>query len=153
MKYLKLKLTLLGVLVLASLLVIGNIALRSITYPILSVYILFLAYNSLQVKGPLFVSRLLALFAVCYLGFFAISACRSVLCGYGERRTEYINRKNPNIKIVGRDFSCLGTTGDLILYKNYSLLAKVELEIYYKTFPDYKDVKVDTTIWKRIDRY
>jgi hypothetical protein len=151
MKYLKL--ILLGLMFVASFLVIGNFSLRTIAYPLLSIYLLFLAYNSLKVKSPLWLGNLLALLGFCYLLFTIFSGCGFVLCAYGQRQTEYINRKKPNITIVGRDYSCFGTTGDLVLYKTYSLSDNVALEIYYKTFPDYKNVDVDTTIWKRINTY
>ena len=76
-----------------------------------------------------------------------------MLCGYGPTEEKYLSRSNSDLKIVGRDFSCFGTTGDLVLYKQYSVSNNIKLETYYKTFVDYKNINVDTSLWKPIKNY
>jgi hypothetical protein len=149
MTLIKRKLILLGALVLSSFLVIGNFRFISITYPALLIYVPVLIYTGLRFCRSLLIQVLLAVAGLCCLGLGAIFLFRFVLCGYGDKRTEYTSRKYTNIKLVGRDFSCFGTSGDLILYKEYSLAGNMGIEIYYTTFPDYRNVSVDTAIWKR----
>jgi hypothetical protein len=152
MKNLKFKLILLGTLLLTSFLVIGNFRFSSITYPALLIYIPFLSYTTLPFDKSRLIQIFLAVIGFCCIILGCIFLLRFVLCGYGERQNEYVNRKNKNIKIVGRDFSCFGTTGDLVLYQEYSLTDNIKIEFYFKTFPDYKKVNVDTTKWKRIEK-
>jgi hypothetical protein len=152
MKYLKLKLILLGILILASFIVIGDFRISLITYPVLLVCIPFLIYKYLLICKIPGLEILFSIILICCLLYLTLSTLRFFMCGYGDRKDEYVNRKNKNIKIVGRDFSCFGTTGDLVLYKNYSLTDNIGFEIYYKTFPDYKNVKIDSAVWQRIDK-
>jgi hypothetical protein len=150
MKYLKLKLILLVIFILASFMVIGDFRLDTITYPVIIIYIPFLMYKPLKNYGLLSIFYPIILLGciVCFL----FNGCGFFLCAYRDNGYEYVNKKNKNIKIVGRDYSCFMTTGDLVLYKRYSLTDNIGFEIYYKTFPDYKNITIDNAVWKRIDK-
>ena len=66
---------------------------------------------------------------------------------------KYVNKKNSNIKLVGRDFSCYGTTGDLVLYKQITIIKRIKIEVYYKKYVDYKNIDIDTAIWRHIEQF
>lgn len=76
-----------------------------------------------------------------------------MVCGYGPSKEQYASKKNSHFKIIGRDFSCYGTTGDLVLYKQFSISENIKLETYYQTWPDYQSMGIDTTKWKRLEHY
>lgn len=76
-----------------------------------------------------------------------------VMCGYSQKKYEYVIKRYDNIKLVGRDYSWYGTTGDLVLYKEFSISRIIKIEIPYKTFIDYNDIDIDSTIWKPIKHY
>jgi hypothetical protein len=152
MKHLNLKLIIAGILLIASFFVIGEFRLRTVIYPVLLIYLVFLIYKVFSfVKSPVKKS-VLGLLGIFILGVLAFLLLHFMLCGYGERDDKYINKKNKNIKLTGRDFSCFGTAEDLILYKTYSITDYFAIELHFKTFPDYKNVIVDTTIWEKIDK-
>jgi len=149
MKSLKLNLTIIGLLIFMSLFVIGTFRFSSITYPTLLIFIPISTFKlsrgdpSPAIKIVAGIAGLVCLFyLVIFIGQF-------VLCGYSVRQNEYINKEDDRIKIVGSDFSCFGTTGDLVLYKHYSIWNNIAIEFYYKTYPDYKNINIDNAIWRR----
>ena len=153
MKTIKKKLILLGVLLIISPLVIGPLQLSRLVYPLIWIYLPFLLYSILRKLKPTLKIVLVILTGIAYGLTSLVFLTSFVFCGYGQAQDEYVNKTNKNLKIVGRDYSCFGTTGDLVLYKQFCISKNIKLEFYYKTFVDYKNVTVDTTIWKRITRY
>ena len=150
MKSLKLNLIILGSFVFMSLFVIGTFRFSSITYPAILIIIATSIYKFLQSNSPTITKVIAGAAGIVCLYYLAIFIFQFSLCGYGPRQDKYINIKHANLKIVGRDFSYFGTTGDLILYKHYSFSDKIGLELYYKTFPDYRNVHIDNTIWRPV---
>ena len=153
MKTIKQKLILFGILIISSPFVIGGLRLWSFTCPALLIFLPFLIYSFLPKIKPLLLKIILIISSILYALIFFVFFLRFLLCGYGAAQDEYVSRKNDNIKLVGRDFSCFETTGDLVLYKQFSISENIKLEIYYKTFADYKNINIDTTIWKPIQKY
>ena len=152
MKGLKSTLAIIGLLIFMSFLVIGTFRFSSITYPALLVLVPIITFRVLRSDlSPIFkiVGSIAGIVCLFYLLIFL---AQFVLCGYSVRQNEYVNRKNKKITIVGRDFSCFGTTGDLILYKHYSVAANIGLEFYYKTCPEYKNINIDSAIWQRAEK-
>ena len=147
---LKQKIILIGVLMLMSTLVIGGLRFSSFIYPLLWIGIPIFIYSLLPRKKSLMMATLITLIAIPYMLVTAFSMLRLVLCGYSQMEYKYVNKKNENFKIVGRDFSCYGTTDDLVLYIEYSISKNIKIEIYYKTFVDYEGINIDTTAWKHI---
>lgn len=148
---LKNTLILIGLLILMSFLVIGKFRLSSIIYPLLWLGIPIFIYSLLPKKKSLILAILIVLIAIPYFGVTCFSILGQVLCGYSDMRYKYVNKKHSNIQIVGRDYSCYGTNNDLVLYKQFSLTDNIKFQIYYKTFVDYKNINVDTTLWKPIE--
>lgn len=153
MRTIKQKLIFLVVLILVSPLVIWGLRISSVTYPLIWIFIPYLIYSLLKRHKSLLKKILLIIFLLVYGLFFSFFLLRFVLCGYGPTEEKYLSRSNSDLKIVGRDFSCFGTTDDLVLYKQYSVSNNIKLEIYYKTFVDYKNINVDTSLWKPIKNY
>jgi hypothetical protein len=153
MKTIKQKLILFGALLVISPLVIGPLQLSRLIYPLIWIYLPFLMYSILGRFKPTLKIVLVILTGIIYGLTSLILFMRFILCGYGQTQDEYVNKTHENLKIIGRDFSCYGTTGDLVLYKQFSISKNIKLEFYYKTFVDYKNVTVDTAVWKRISRY
>lgn len=133
-----------------SFLVIGKFRLSSIIYPLLWVGIPVFSYLLLPKKKSVLLATLIVLLAIPYFAVTFFSMLRHVICGYSDMRYEYVNKKNNKVKLVGRDFSCYGTNNDLILYKEFSITENVKFQIYYKTFVDYKNIDIDTTVWKSV---
>ncbi len=98
-------------------------------------------------------AALIVLTLIPYFFFTLIFILKFVFCGYSQKDYKYVDRKNDNIKLVGRDFSCYGTTGDLVLFKEFSISKNIKIEIPYKTFVDYKNIDIDTSIWKPIQHF
>jgi len=134
---------------LLSFVVIGDFHLDYILSPfvwILPIYVIYpwLTKHTTELwKDTLPYVIIISLSAIVYFG------CRHILCGYGTASDWYVSTKNKNLKLVGRDFSCFGTTGDLVLYKQYQILPGFKLECHYKTFEDYK-VNLDSATWEKI---
>ena len=151
MNFKKYKWVILLGLILTYPIVIGSFWLNSITYPLLLVYIPIFIYDFLPNKKPRLKIALTIIGFIIYIIITFIPLLRQLLCAYGRTSTEYVNKNNPNLKVIGRDFSCYGTTNDLVLYKQYTVLKYVNFEIYYKTTPeDYNTGPMDTTIWKKV---
>jgi hypothetical protein len=153
MKTIKQKLIFLGVLIIGSLFVIHGLRLSSFIYPIIWIFIPILIYSLFPKIKSLLTKIIFVTFLIVYGLIFSFFLLQFVLCGYGPTQDEYVNKGNANLKIVGRDFSCFGTTGDLVLYKQFSISNDIKVEIYYKTFVDYKDINIDTASWKLIQKY
>jgi len=134
-------------------LVINGFRLSSFIYPILWIGIPIFIYSLLARKNSILVSILLAIPLIPYFLFTLFYILQFIFCGYSERKYEYVNKKNENLKIVGRDFSCYGTSEDLVLYKEFSISKNIKIEMYYKKFVNYKNIDVDTTIWKHIAKF
>jgi predicted membrane protein len=147
---LKQQIILIALLILMSTLVIGNLRLSSFIYPLLWVGIPIFIYSLLLKKKSIVMIVLFVLIAIPYFLYTAAYILGFVFCGYSQMKYEYVNKKNSSIKIVGRDYSCYGTTEDLVLYKEYPILESIRIQIYYKTFVDYKNINIDTTIWKPV---
>jgi len=150
MKTIKPKLIFLGLLLIISTIVIGELRIRSLTMPILWVYFPFFIYSLLDKTKLKLLKSLILLFLTGYSLFALLAVFRFVMCGSGSSSDWYVNRANENLKIVGFDYSCLGTTGDLVLYKQFAVLKTIKFEIYYKTFEDFKNITIDTVKWKPI---
>ena len=149
MKTLKQKLIFLATLILTYPLVILGFRISSLSYILILVFVPFFIHSLLPKTKTLIIRIIFGVFIAAYGLFSFFSLLRFALCGYGPTNEKYVNRSNSNLKIVGRDFSCFGTTGDLVLYHQYSITAFLKAEIYYKTSKDYKeDIKVDTSIWR-----
>jgi len=134
---------------LLSFVVIGDVHLDYILSPIvwiLPIYVIYpwLTKHTTELwKDTLPYVLIISFSAIAYFG------CRHILCGYGTASDWYVSTKNKYLKLIGRDFSCLGTSGDLILYKQYQILPGFKLEYHYQTFDDYK-INLDSTTWKKI---
>ena len=153
MKYLKSKWTALGILILMSPMVIGDFWLSSITYPLLWIYVPIVIYTLLPKKNSRLKTIFTILFFISYIFICIIPLLRIVMCGYGQSSYEYVSKTNPSIKLVGRKFGCYGTTEDLVLYKVYSISKYIKIETHYKTFIDHKNIVVDSSQWKKIEKY
>ncbi len=154
-KYKSILISVLLILILAllSTLVIGNFRLSDLIYPILWIGIPILVYFLLQGKSPFSIGAFLGILVIPYvLGTFYF-LMQFVFCGYGQMHDKYVNKKNSNIKLVGRDFSCYGTTGDLVLYKQITIIKRIKIEVYYKKYVDYKNIDIDTAIWRHIEQF
>lgn len=147
---LKYKIVLIGVAILISPLVIGNFRFSIFTYPLLWIGFPFFIYSLLPKKRSVILSTLLALAAVSYFLVTSFFLLRLALCTNGQMEYKYVSKRNSSVKIVGRDFSCYGTSNDLILYKEFSISDDIKIQIHYKTFADYRNINIDTTIWQRI---
>src|SRR5690348_2486067 len=134
MKTIKQKLIFLGALIIISPLVIGDLRFRSFTYPAICIFLPFLIYSFFPKTKSLLQKIILIVFIVSYCVFFFMSLLGVLLCGNGPTQEKYVSKQNDHLKIVGHDFSCFGTTGDLVLYKQLSISDNIKLEIYYKTF-------------------
>jgi hypothetical protein len=152
MKYLKSKWTVLVILLLTSPLAIGGFCLNSITYPLLWIYIPFVIYKILPNKKSRLKTILITISFICYIFICLLPILRFVMCGYGQSNYKYVSKKNPNVKLVGRDFGCYGTTEDLVLYKEYSISKYIKIETHYKTFIDYKNISIDSSEWRKIEK-
>ena len=152
MRHIKFNLILLGILVLLSFLVTGNYTLSSITYPAILIYILILIYKALRFFKSTLMKVVLGFAGFVGLGVFAVFLLGLAACRYTDRQDEYVSRKNTKVKLVGRNYGCIETLDDLVLYKDYMLSDNIGIEIHYKTFTDYKNIDIDSTIWKRIEK-
>jgi hypothetical protein len=153
MKTIKQKLIFLGVLIISSPLAIGNLRLNSFTYPAIWIFLPFLIYSLFPGRRSLPQKIALIVFTIFYSLIFFVFLLPFVLCGCGPTKDRYVSKENDNLKLVGRDFSCFGTTGDLVLYRQFSVSENIKLEIYYKTFVDYENINVDTAVWKPIKEF
>jgi hypothetical protein len=153
MKYLKSKWTALGILIIMSPLVIGGFWLSSVTYPLLWIYAPIVIYQCLPTKKTRLQNTLVTIFFICYFFISLIPLLGVLMCGYRISNYEYVSKNNSNIKLVGRDFGCYGTTEDLVLYKEYSISQYIKIVTHYKTFIDYKNISVDSSLWRKIERY
>lgn len=151
---LKQKLIFLGILIITYPLVIGDVIIRSFTYPVIVIFIPILVYSILLKYKPfsILIKSVIIIAGFVYGLFFLFFLLGFALCADGNTQDRYLNKENSNIKIVGHDFSCFGTTGDLVLYKQFSISKSIKLQVYYKTFVDYRDIKIDTAVWKRIEK-
>ena len=152
MKYLKSKWTALGILILISPLVIGDFWLSSVTYPLLWIYLPMVIYTILPTKKSQLKRILITIFFISYISICIIPLLRIVMCGYGQSSYEYVSKTNPSIKLVGRTFGCYGTTEDLVLYKVYSISKYIKIETHYLTFTDHKNIIIDSSKWKKIEK-
>jgi hypothetical protein len=147
----KQQLILLGLLLLCSTLVIGEYRIWYFTMPVFWICLPVFIYSLLRKTRKQIIVVLISLMLGGY-GLFAIfSIFRFVMCGYRSPNDWYVSRTNENVKIVGSDFSCFGTTGDLVLYKQYSVTKNIKFEIYYRTFLDYKNIDIDKSAWKPVN--
>jgi len=126
--------------------VLGEIRLARFLNPLLWIFPLFITYPWLIKIRTLLFQALAALAVAAYLVILLLQLPRLFLCGYKQMGDFYTRKGNENIKLTGRDWSCYGTTGDLILYKQFTLSPHLKIEYYYKTCPDHK-VDIDTTEW------
>ncbi len=152
-KITKHKLIALGLLVILSPFVVYDFKLSKLTYPILWIGIPLFLYSLLPKKKPRILSVFVVLLGIVFFLNTAFSFLGFVFCGYSKSNFNYISTKNRNIKLVGRDYSCYGTTGDLVLYKEFSISKAIKIEVFYKKFRDYKNINIDTAIWKRIEGF
>lgn len=150
MNTIKQKLLFFGILIFISPLVIGEFRISSITAPLIWILIPYLTYLLLATRKTLFRKILVVLFLITYALITFVFLFRFILCGHGSMHDKYVSRSNSNLKIIGRDFSCYGTMGDLVLYKQYTVSNNIKLEIYYKTFTEYKNINIDTSLWKPV---
>jgi hypothetical protein len=150
---LKYKIILIVLLFLISPLVISNFRFSSVIYPFLWISIPIFIYSLLPKKKPMLVTILMVLVLIPYLFTTLFSMLGIVMCGYSPKEYKYVSKQSDNIKLVGRDFSCYGTNEDLVLYKEFSISENIKIEIPYKTFVDYKNIDIDSTIWTRINHY
>ncbi len=141
------------ILALLSTVVIGNFRLSSIIYPALWIGIPILVYFLAQGNSPFSSFAFLGIIVLPYFFGGLFFLFQFGLCGYGQMQDEYVNKKNSRIKLVGRDYSCYGTMNDLVLYKQITITKNIKVEFYYKTYVDYKNIDVDTTLWKPIYKY
>jgi hypothetical protein len=149
-KTLKYKLLATAILIFLSTLVISGFRLRSIIYPLFWIGIPVFIYSIIPKKE----SGLKAVLIVCSSIFYILTGIgflASLLCGSQQGQYRYIHKTNKNLKLIGRDYSCYGTTEDMVLYKEFSISKDIKLETHYKTFVDYKNINIDTTVWQRVD--
>src|ERR1700753_309775 len=119
MKTTKQKLIVLGALLIISPLVIGPLQLSRFIYPLIWIYVPFLIYSNLGRVKPTLKIVLIILTGIIYGLASLVLFMRFILCGYGQSQIEYVHKTHTNLKIIGRDFSCFGTTGDLVLYRQF----------------------------------
>lgn len=131
--------------------IIYDFRLSTVLYPLMFIMLPILIYSLVTKKKSIFLIAFTAVLLICYVLLSIVILFRFVLCGYSQTKYAYVNRHNQNIKLVGRDYSCYGTMGDLVLYKQYSVSSNIKFEIYYKTFVNYENVEIDTTEWIRIE--
>lgn len=153
MKFLKHKLFSIILLILISPIVIGDFRFSSFIYPLLWIGIPIIIYSLLPTRKSILVKALLVLTIIPYYLYTIVFVLKFIFCGYSQKDYKYINRRNHNIKLVGRNFACYGTTEDLVLYKEFSISQNIKIEIPYKTFVDYKNINIDTSIWKHINHF
>jgi len=147
---LKNKLVIIVALIIVSPFVIGGFRLNTIIYPALLFGVPYTFRSVFWRKKPLIADILLILALTFYSFATLFMAMRFVLCGYGPKTYRYVHKTIPDLRIIGRDFSCLGTRADLVLYKEFSLNPQVKLEFYYKTLFEYNWEPIDTTVWKSV---
>ena len=141
------------ILALLSTVVIGDFRLSSIIYPALWIGIPILVYFLAQRRSQFSLFAFLGIIVLPYFLGVLFFLLQFGLCGYSQMQDEYVNRKNNRIKLVGRDYSCYGTLNDLVLYKQITITKNIKVEFYYKKYVDYKNIDIDTTLWKPVYKY
>lgn len=118
---------------------------KALIYPLLWISIPFIISLILPKTKSKLKTVFIIVGSIPYFFLTAFFCLRILLCGWTDGGTYYVNKKDKSISIVSRRFGCYGTDEDNVLFKKQKITA------HLKWLTEYKEKKIDTNIWQKIN--